>query len=197
MGTIDVIISYVNSADTQWIQAYTKATNTHNPASVRYRAWGTLKYLLRGIDQYMPFIRQVILIVAMPSQVPIWLDTTKVRVVYHSDYIPKQFLPTFNSCTIESYLWNIPDLAEHIIYFNDDMFPIGSMTEDDFFTGDKPNIKFTEPDFYSERNIFRNQCRSGIDLITKVLQLPAFEQGKIIRPAHVPTALTKIFFIIS
>jgi len=188
---VDVIISYVNGSDKLWIKEYMKATGVHSPTAVRFRPWGTLKYLLRGIETCMPFVRNVILIVAMPSQVPIWLDTSKVRVVYHKDYIPKQYLPTFNSCTIESFLWNIPDLADKIIYLNDDMFPINAMSESDFFTGDKPNIKFIEPSSYSQRAIFQSQCRSGIDLITKALNLPAFMPGKIIRPYHISSAITK------
>ena len=192
--TIDLIIPYVNGSDKLWVQSYMKATNTHSLSAVRFRPWGTLKYLLRGVERYMPFIRNVILIVAMPSQVPVWLDTTNVRVVYHEDFIPKKFLPTFNSCTIESFLWNIPELSDRIIYFNDDMFPIGNMTEDDFFTGDIPHIKFTKPDIYSQKAIYQSQCRSGIDMITKALTLPTFERGKVFRPYHISTAITKDTF---
>ena len=191
---IDLIIPYVNCSDRNWIQDFIRTTKLHTPSQVRYRSWGTLKYLLRGVEKYMPFIRNVILIVSRQSQVPIWINQKTVRVVYHEDYIPKQFLPTFNSCTIESYLWNIPDLSDHIIYFNDDIFPINTMYVGDFFTGNTPHIGFREIESYSERNIFRTQCRSSIDLITKALQLPAFESGKIIRPHHIAVPMTKRSF---
>jgi hypothetical protein len=119
------------------------------------------------------------------------VNKDNVRIVYHEDFIPKQYLPTFNSCTIESFFWNIPNLTDKVIYFNDDMFPIRPLSVDDFFTGDLPNIKFTTPESYSERTIFRAQCRSGIDLITKVLGLPNFEPGKIIRPYHISSSITR------
>ena len=190
-ATIDLLITYVNSADQDWVQEYIRKTKTHSPTAVRYRSWGTLKYLLRGVVAYMPFIRNVVLVVSSPTQVPVWLNRENVRVVYHEEFIPKQFLPTFNSCTIESFFWNIPDLADRVIYFNDDMFPFGSMTENDFFTGDVPHIRFIEPTAYSTKAIFPAQCRSGMDMITNALGLPPFESGKIIRPYHITTAITK------
>jgi len=188
---IDVIITYVNSSDQSWVRDYIRVTKTYSPSQVRFRSWNTLKYLLRGIAVCMPFVRQVILVVAKPSQVPVWVNQENVRIVYHEDYIPKRFLPTFNSCTIESYFWNIPDLADKIIYFNDDMFPITLMREDNFFTENTPHLKFTEPEYYSLSNMFRVQCRSSINLITKALKLPAIEIGTLFRPYHITTAFTK------
>ena len=189
--TIDLLITYVNGSDSQWLKDYVKTTRTHNPASVRFRSWGTLKYLLRGVEKYMPFIRNVVLILARPSQVPVWLNKENVRIVYHDEFIPKDYLPTFNSCTIESFFWNIKDLSDRIIYFNDDMFPIAPLKGEDFFSGNVPHIKFTNLESYNERNIFRSQCRSGLDMITKALNLPKLDAGKIIRPYHISGVITK------
>lgn len=193
-NSIDLIITYVNGSDRQWINDYITYTKTHNPSAVRFRSWGTLKYLLRGVAKYMPFIRNVVLIVARPSQVPTWVNEKNVRIIYHDEFIPKKFLPTFNSCTIESFFWNIPDLADRVIYLNDDMFPNAPVTENDFFTGDIPHIKFTEPHNYSNRNIFRCQCRSSIDLMTEALGLPSFNVGQIIRPCHISGIMTRNCF---
>lgn len=190
-ASIDLLITYVNCSDRNWVRDYIKATKTHNPSKVRYRSWGTLKYLLRGVERYMPFIRNVVLIVSRESQIPAWINRENVRIVYHEDFIPKQYLPTFNSCTIESFFWNIPDLTDRVIYFNDDMFPINPLSEDIFFTGDKPNIRFTSPDKYSTKAVFQSQCRSGMDLITNALGMTPFEPGKIIRPYHISMAITK------
>ena len=189
--SIDAVITYVNGSDQTWIKDYITKTKTHNPSAVRYRTWGTLKYLLRGIENYMPFIRDIILIVAYPSQIPCWLNTDKVRVVYHKDFIPKQFLPTFNSCTIESFLWNIPDLADRIIYFNDDMFPINPMAEIDFFTGDIPHIRFKHPEDFNVRNIFQFQSRTALDTITQALNLPVYNKSKILLPFHITQSITR------
>lgn len=189
--SIDLIITYVNNSDTNWSRDYVRATKTRNPTANRFRSWGTLKYLFRAVETYMPFIRNIVLVVAYPSQVPAWVNKKNVRIVYHKDFIPQRFLPTFNSCTIESFFWNIPDLSDRVIYFNDDMFPINPLSEEDFFTGDTPHIKFIEPETYSTKTIFQSQCRSGIDLITKSLGLPEFEKGKMFRPYHISAAITQ------
>lgn len=189
--TIDLIITYVNNADRNWLQDFIRTTSLHKPTPTRFRSWGTLKYLFRGIESYMPFIRNVILVVARESQVPTWVDKSKVRIVYHRDFIPEQFLPTFNSCTIESYFWRIPDLSDKIIYFNDDIFPIGPMVESNFFTGNTPHIKFVAHEKYAKNNMFKSQCRSGVDLITRVLDLPKYAEGTTLRPYHISTAFTK------
>lgn len=188
---IDALITYVNCADQLWYREYAIKTKTHNPTPTRFRSWGTLKYLMRGIAEYMPFVRNIILVVSAPSQVPIWINQENVRVVYHKDFIPAKYLPTFNSCTIESFFWNIPNLADKIIYFNDDMFPTGPMSEEDFFTDDTPHIKFSKLELSKTANLYRHQCRSGMDLMTTALNLPEWQEGQIIRPYHITTAFTK------
>lgn len=193
--TMDLIIAYVNSADNYWVRDFIKATKTHNPSKTRFRSWGTLRYLLRGIEIYMPFIRNVILVVARDSQVPAWLNRKTVRIVYHEDFIPKQYLPTFNSCTIESFFWNIPDLSDRVIYFNDDMLPVGPMSEDDFFTGNTPHIKFNKPETYFERDMFRNQSRNSLDMILKALNLPEYPEHKVMLPYHSSSAIYKDTFL--
>lgn len=188
---IDIIIPYVDASDRNWMLDFSTSTGIYNPSPVRFRSWGTLRYLFRGIAKYMPFVRNVILIVSRPSQVPDWLDTNNVRVVYHKDFIPKQFLPAFNSCTIECFLSNIPDLAEQFIYFNDDIFPINDMIAEDFFTDGKPHLKFTEHIAYTEKSIFRAQCRNALDAITDLLKLEKYPQGEVVSPEHSASPMLK------
>ena len=49
--SIDLLITYVNGADQAWLRDYIRKTKTHNPTATRYRSWGTLKYLLRGVEK--------------------------------------------------------------------------------------------------------------------------------------------------
>lgn len=189
---MDFVVPYVNGADESWKQSYrihTAAGTSSN--TVRFRSWGTLKYQFRGVAKYMPFIRRIVLIVANPSQVPVWVNTEKVKVVYHEDFIPKEFLPTFNSCTIESFLYNIEGLSEKFIYANDDMFPLAPCSEDMFFFGDKPCISFVEHEKYKPSMMFRCQCRSGMEMVQKALNLPTdYPIGEIVRPKHITTPMT-------
>ena len=102
----DAIITYVDGTDPVWIEDYQKTVG--GTAMVkRYRDWGTLKYLLRGIQLYLPFVDRVFLVVSNYSQVPQWINPSCVRIVTHSEIIPESSLPTFNSSMIEMFLNSI------------------------------------------------------------------------------------------
>lgn len=138
---MDAVIAYVDGNDPLWQEDYQAATRRPLLAK-RYRDWGTLPYLLRGIQRHMPFVDQVFLVVSRESQVPAWADRSRLRVVLHKDIIPETYLPTFNSTTIEMFLHRIPGLSERYLYFNDDFFPVRDAVEEDFFPGGKPAIGY-------------------------------------------------------
>lgn len=139
---IDYIFPYVNPEDKNWQKEFKKYHPQLNVHNQRYRDLGLLKYVFRGLDVNMPWLNQVIFIVSSQSQVPTWLNTEKVRVVTHDQFIPSKYLPTFNSNTIEMFLANIPNLSEKLIYGNDDFFFINSISETYFFENDLPKISY-------------------------------------------------------
>lgn len=140
---MDVVITYVDNKDKKWQDEFNKYNNKNIGSlaidSVRFTPKDNLRYCLRSIAKNMPFVKKVHLVVSSPSQVPKWIDKEEVNIVYHSDIIPKEYLPTFNSRTIEMFLHNIKDLAEEFIYFNDDTFVINSCNYEDIFFNGKPN----------------------------------------------------------
>ena len=129
---MDAVITYVDGLDPIWQAEYASAVGGEILAK-RYRDWGTLRYLLRGIEKHIPSVENVYLLVSGISQVPAWIDKDQVRVVLHKEIIPEVFLPTFNSTTIEMFMHRIPGLDEQFIYFNDDMFPVLDCSPEDFF----------------------------------------------------------------
>ena len=112
MNTIDFVFPYVDCSDKIWEKTYIEERRKKNlPTkieSMRYRNWDNLQYLFRGIAKFMPWIRNVYMIVSNIEQVPSWVDTEEVKIVLHKDFIPKEFLPTFNSTCIEMFLKDIP-----------------------------------------------------------------------------------------
>lgn len=139
---MDAVITYVNGLDPLWQKDYENTVGKQVIAK-RFRDWGTLKYLLRGIEVNMPFIRNVYLVVARESQVPEWVNREKLHVVLHSDIIPSQYIPVFNSTAIEMFLYRIPGLDEQFIYFNDDFFPMKPCRPEDFFVDGKAAVRFS------------------------------------------------------
>lgn len=139
MEKIDFVITWVDGADPAWLEKRQKfALGERQSETVRYRDWGFLRYLFRGIEAYAPWVRHVWLVT--DGQKPEWLDEScaKVSVVDHRDFIPEEYLPTFNSHTIELNLHRIPGLSEQFVYFNDDVLLTKKCGPEDFFVGGRP-----------------------------------------------------------
>lgn len=176
---MDIVITYVNGGDPLWREDYARTLDVP-PLTKRYRDMGTLRFLFRGIESYVSGVDKVHLLVSRDSQVPIWVDRSAVHVVEHAGFIPGEYLPTFNSTAIEMFLHRVPGLGERFLYFNDDFFPVGHLSEQDFFPGGRPCTGFSRrllsPTDYLKR------CRRSDSLSRKILGLgpsPFF-----IRPQH-------------
>lgn len=176
---MDIVIAYVDGQDPLWQEDYRK--NAGSPYNAkRYRDWGTLKYLLRGIEANMPFIRKVYLVVSRESQVPEWVDRMNLHIVLHRDIIPERFLPVFNSTAIELFFYRIPGIDEEFIYFNDDMFPVRACAPEHFFRNGKAAVKFRRCLFAS--NLFKKHCRNADSLARMAARRP--QRAGFIRPQH-------------
>ena len=92
-----------------------------------------LKYWFRGVEKFAPWVNRIFFVTA--GHLPDWLnpDHPKLKIIHHSDFIPKEFLPTFNSHTIENNLHRIAELSENFVYFNDDFYLLRKTRSEDFF----------------------------------------------------------------
>lgn len=183
---MDAVITYVNGVDPVWQQQYAEAT--HRPVlAKRYRDWGLLPYLLRGIELYMPFVERVFLVVSGESQVPAWADTDRLKIVYHRDIIPESFLPTFNSTTIELFLHRIPALSEEFVYFNDDFFPVAPLQTTDFFVGGNIVMHFSK--HWLALDMYKKQTRCSDRWARVAAGVPI--DSLFIRPQHTCTPMLR------
>lgn len=125
---IDLVYLWVDGNDPVWRvkkNAYLPADRQLDPRVVgecRFVQNEELRYSLRSMEKYAPWIRRVFIIT--DDQTPAWLDTSnpRVQVIAHREIIPAEILPVFNSTVIELFMPRIPDLSEHFLYANDDMF---------------------------------------------------------------------------
>ena len=183
---MDVVITYVNGLDPLWQKDYEEHTNIPI-LEKRFRDWGTLRYLMRGIEVNMPFIRKVHLIVARDSQVPKWVNRDNVNIVLHKDIIPEEFLPTFNCNPIELHIHRIKDLDEQYVYFNDDVFPLMKCEPTDFFRNGKGQLGMSRHLFALD--MFKKICRNSDTVARRALgKRPAL---MFLRPQHVCTPMIK------
>lgn len=140
---IDFIVTWVDMNDPEWQTEFAKHSNNggnsqNGVSKARFRDYGFLKYWFRGVDKFAPWVRRIHFVTS--GQIPEWLDVNnpKIHTVKHSDYIPGQFLPTYNSVVIERYMHLIPDLAEHFVYFNDDFYIVNHVSPERFFRNGLP-----------------------------------------------------------
>lgn len=183
---MDIVITYVDGLDPIWKKDY--ESHTHQPVlEKRFRDWGTLRYLFRGIEKHMPFICKVHLVVSHESQVPQWINRDEVHVVLHSDIIPKEYLPTFNCNPIEMHLHKIEGLDEEYLYFNDDIYPLLECSPEEFFRNQKGVLGMST--HWLACGMFKQICKNSDTLARKVLGMkPSF---RFLRPQHVCTPMLK------
>ncbi len=148
---IDFVVLWVDGSDPAWLaekqrfQPAKKKEDNDNGAN-RYRDWGLMQYWFRAVEKFAPWVRTVHFVTW--GHLPPFLNTENPRlhIVRHEDYMPAEALPCFNSCALEMNLHRIPGLAEHFVYFNDDVFLTQPTSPDDFFdtkTG-LPRAQFCE-----------------------------------------------------
>ena len=120
---IDFVIFWVDGNDPAWRKkkAQYKGTDVQN-SETRFRDWDILKYWFRAVEQYAPWVHHVFFL--FYNQIPEWMNLQHPQLTHidHKDFIPTDFLPTFQANTIENNIHRINGLSEHFVVFNDDMF---------------------------------------------------------------------------
>lgn len=140
MPEIDFVLAWVDGTDKEWRmeRAQYSGEAAGDDREERYRDWDILRYWFRGVEKYAPWVHKIFFVTC--GHLPEWLDTKnpKLEVTEHKSYIPKEFLPTFNSHTIELNFHRIKGLSEQFVYFNDDFFIINNTRQEDFFVKGLP-----------------------------------------------------------
>lgn len=195
--SIDFVVPYVNNNDIVWRNEYINFCKKNNLnqkivelLGSRYAGLTFIYYQLQLVNKNMPWINKIYLLLSNKEQIIPSLLPKNVVVVYHNQFIPYKYLPTFNSTTIEMFLWNIKDLGEHFIYANDDMLPLKPLKPSDFFDGQKIKIGWRERPFVVNTNVFGYQCHNNCLSLTKKLKVE-YDKNKILMPHHSFTPMIK------
>lgn len=140
MEKIDFVVTWLDSTDPVWQKEYEcyKDQSKGEKSAARFRDMNIFMFWFRSVEKYAPWVNKVYLVTN--GKFPEWInkDCPKLVLVRHEDYIPKEFLPTFNSCTIELNFHRIKGLSEHFVYFNDDMLLNRPINPDYYFKNGLP-----------------------------------------------------------
>ncbi len=145
---VDMVFSWVDGSSTEFqrtraaqMAEYVVGEGDDGPA--RYRHVDELRYALRSVHMYAPWVRRIF--IATDSPAPAWLiDHPKVTIVRSEEFFADtSVLPIHNSHAVEAQLHRIDGLAEHFLYSNDDMF-FGRAVEPELFFSPAGLTRFVE-----------------------------------------------------
>lgn len=170
MNDVDFVILWVDGNDLEWQKEkslYVPNSDTDSRKQ-RYRDWDNLQYWFRGVEKYAPWVRKIHFVTW--GHLPVWLNTKhpKLHVVNHRDFMPLEYLPTFNCNPLEINLHRIEGLSEQFVYFNDDMFLLKKTVKEDFFKNGLPcDSAILHIHCYSEAVQFHFGYERAMGLINK------------------------------
>ena len=143
MRSIDAVITWVDGSD----EDYKKKIENHLTTSTNYKKQylqaNEIEYCVKSILKFAPFVRRIFIVT--DSQKPSFsglkdlIVSKKVKIVDHKEIFKgyEKYLPTFNIRSIDAVLHRIEDLSEMFVYFNDDVFLINKIREEDWFVENK------------------------------------------------------------
>ncbi len=124
---VDMVFSWVDGSSSEFqrqraAQLSEYVVGEGDEGVARYRHVDELRYALRSVHMYAPWVRRIF--IATDSPPPAWLiDHPRVTLVRSEEFFADtSVLPIHNSHAVESQLHRIEGLSEHFLYSNDDMF---------------------------------------------------------------------------
>ena len=214
---VDAVITWVDGNDEVWQEKINKYSEsqinfTSKKHLTRYNSIGEIDIAIKSIIRFIPFIKNIFLVT--DNQSPEALSSLKklaqskninLELVDHKVIFKgyEEYLPCFNSCSIGSMLFKIPNLSEHFIIFNDDTFIMREASISDFFIKGQPIIRGKWQEF-NENRPFRKLYQKTMALIDKPKKksknsFKKFQQNsaklaktdKYVRRFHTPACLRK------
>ncbi|MEO5775326.1 MAG: stealth family protein [Flavobacterium sp.] len=143
---IDAVIAWVDGNDENHINKlnqYVENKSSLNQKGflTRFNEVNEIEYCIKSIKKFAPYVKNIYIVT--DNQTPDFIKNNaenpefkNIKIVDHKEIFKgyENYLPLFNSYSIETMITRIPNLAEHFIYFNDDMFLVRETKATDFFT---------------------------------------------------------------
>lgn len=170
---IDFVVLWVDSSDPEWRKQYKEykgIRQTDYDDDAHFRDWEIFRYWFRAVEKYAPWVHHVY--VVTNGQRPAWLnlENEKLSLISHDEFIPKEYLPTFNARAINLNIHRIKGLSDHFVLFDDEMFINGPITPEYYFRNglpcDAPNERVNIALIYNKDYHWGNEitklCNVGI-----------------------------------
>ena len=186
---IDIVIPWLNPTK-KWYETY--KLYRENEEEGRIRDLNTIRPAIKSIIKNLPWIRYIWLIVYDEEQIANleWeeLKNEKIKIIYHKDIIPAEFLPNFNSFLTLNYVYKIKELSDCFIKSSDDMIFVKPIDKKFFFKNNKPVHRKNSVRPYTTKltNTYSYICDSTSNFIKSISGNKVLSQDY-----HMPCALQK------
>ncbi len=153
---VDVVITWVDGNDRRLMEKmepFLKGQDRrNNPGAnlTRFASVNEIRYCVLSILTFAPFVRNIFIVTDgqypnLDEDIRTWFPERRdsVRIVDHSEIFRdfEEYLPTFNSRSIEFMLWRIRGLSDNFVYFNDDTFLIRKIQPEEWFINNRPVLR--------------------------------------------------------
>ncbi len=154
---IDAVVLWVDGNDPvlaekrkHYLKKENKTSNHSGALPTRFASNNEIRYCILSILTFAPFIRNIFLVTdgqdpGLGKEIERYFPgkSNTLKIVGHKEIFRgfEQYLPSFNSSSIESMIWRIKGLSENFIYFNDDVFLIRETEQEDWFIDNKPVLR--------------------------------------------------------
>lgn len=148
---IDIVITWVDGQDEALAEKRRQYALSdeleHDDVGgiTRYASIGEIKWCLASINRFAPWVHKIFIVTdnQNPNVTPFLEENfpegyIPIEIVDHKEIFKgfEQFLPIFNSLSLETMLWRIPGLSRHFIEMNDDLMFGAPVSPEDFFAGE-------------------------------------------------------------
>lgn len=175
---IDLVYLWLDGNDKKWrrekqkwlaIESGNAIPSNAGTDEARWRENDELRYSLRSAEKFAPWINHIYIVTGF-GHVPKWLNTKhpKITIVDHSEIMPADCLPTFNSGAIEACVTNIPGLSDFFLLANDDMF-FGRDVDPSYFFTEKGHPIIWYGKFPVHKNFVKSVKRARTEYRKKLL----------------------------
>jgi len=149
---VDIVYTWCDNSDEQFREklnlliAATVQKKSSSNDEFRYQQMGEIKLSLLSVQQYFSQVNRIYIVTNQQQFDTVFLNPAfqnKIQFVDHTEIMPKNltYKGVFSSNLIETFIWNIKDLSECFLYFNDDVILGDYIKEEHLFN--EENVPYT------------------------------------------------------
>ena len=212
---IDAVITWVDGDDPAHKAKRMKYASSEvlgaadKAADTRFSDLGEIFWCVASLNRFAPWLNRIYIVTDaqdpgldefisshFPTHIP--MEIVDHKVIFRGY---EQYLPVFNSISIETMTWRIPGLSDCFIEFNDDLMLLKPVSPEDFFTPDgRPVCYGSWSSIVLDRftRLFKRKTGGQRMVTTKGSHMNgAARTGarfRYLRPAHCQKALRRDFY---